>query len=305
MIVYIAGLAVLPLTYLVIVTIPALWRCVQKRKMLKKRFSCPNDHWLFGELDKFPGVHEDGLMYQMDLVYKFPRYRLFLTGPFHTVVVVHHPETIKHVTSTLAPKQKEFDGVYRMLMPWIGDGLLLSSGHKWERNKQLWTPGFELEMLKNYINIYNNRVETLLDDFEHKSVAMGESIDVFPLVSQCTLDIILRCAFSSSKGSKSASENQNYFKIVSENTTSVFNRVFNPLMYIDFLYNLTSDGRRFRKNCEVSHKMIIDEIRSRMKYNKALDTGDTIAKKKEYVDFLDILLLANHEDGNRLTSSVR
>ena len=43
-----------------------------------------------------------------------------------------------------------------------GDGLLVSNGPKWARNRRLLTPAFHYEILKPYIDVYNSCSEVLL-----------------------------------------------------------------------------------------------------------------------------------------------
>lgn len=43
-----------------------------------------------------------------------------------------------------------------------GDGLLISDGAKWERNRRLLTPAFHFDILMPYITIYNKVADILI-----------------------------------------------------------------------------------------------------------------------------------------------
>ena len=49
-----------------------------------------------------------------------------------------------------------------MLRPWLGDGLLLSTGKKWARNRRLLTPGFHFDVLKPYAKIFQGSANDLV-----------------------------------------------------------------------------------------------------------------------------------------------
>ena len=51
---------------------------------------------------------------------------------------------------------------YDMIRPWLGDGLLLSSGKKWARNRRLLTPGFHFEVLKPYAKIFQESTNVMV-----------------------------------------------------------------------------------------------------------------------------------------------
>ena len=49
-----------------------------------------------------------------------------------------------------------------MSIGFAGDGLLLSKGRKWDRNRRLMTPAFHMDILKNYVKIFGNATKILL-----------------------------------------------------------------------------------------------------------------------------------------------
>ena len=54
------------------------------------------------------------------------------------------------------------DYIFDMLRPWLGDGLLLSTGKKWARNRRLLTPGFHFDVLKPYAKIFQGSANDLV-----------------------------------------------------------------------------------------------------------------------------------------------
>ena len=297
---YISLLTVI-VSYIWIVVIPYLWNGYKKRWALMKDFpSMEKNHWLFGDLHHFPGLNEDGLMYFLKYVKLYPRYSLFSLGPFMNVVELNHPETIKELTKTSEPKQRSSGGGYDVLLPWIGDGLLVSGGKKWARNRRLLTPGFHFDVLKPYVEIYNECVAVMMDKFQRESCKTGRSVDICKPVGLCALDIILRCAFSFKQNVQSDHDNA-YVKAVGVLSTQAVRRTLNPLLFSEFMFRLTSGGRQFFRKCEYSHKVATEVIEKRRKELNRSDTTHDVSLRGRYVDFLDILLLAQDAEGQGLT----
>lgn len=54
------------------------------------------------------------------------------------------------------PKPTHVTSGYRTLRDWLGDGLLISGGEKWARNRRLLTPAFHFDILKPYLQVYSD-----------------------------------------------------------------------------------------------------------------------------------------------------
>jgi cytochrome P450 (family 4 subfamily F) len=66
-----------------------------------------------------------------------------------------------------------------------------------------------------------------------------------------------------------------------------------PFLYLDLLYYLTADGRRFRKACDLVHNFtdaVIKERRSTLN-TQGVEFLKAKAKTKT-LDFIDVLLMA-------------
>ena len=184
------------------------------------------------------------------------------------------------------------------MFPWIGDGLLLSRGEKWFRNRRLLTPAFHFDILRPYIDVYNSCTNKLLQTF-NMAACSGNSIEIFQPVSLCTLDIILKCAFSYKENGHSRSDTT-YVDNVFQLSSMVMERTFKPYLYSNTLYYMTQSGKSFRSSCNLSHKKAEEVIRSR---RKAFQNGEDPNNVNRYKDFLDILLLAKDQDGKGLTDA--
>ena len=148
-------------------------------------------HWLLGHLPLFMVEGNEEGRYERWL--KDPRTKLMRVHiPFIHVNLVH-PETASEVFKTAEPK----DEAYEFLRPWLGDGLLLSTGKRWARDRRLLTRGFHFDILRGYFPVYKEAVGIMLDQWAE----LGRQDDPQTInVSKCskllTLDIILRCIMS-------------------------------------------------------------------------------------------------------------
>jgi len=52
--------------------------------------------------------------------------------------------------------------MYRLLVPWLGRGLLIANGDKWFRSRRLLTPAFHFGVLKPYVQVYNECAQILI-----------------------------------------------------------------------------------------------------------------------------------------------
>ncbi|WAR07531.1 CP4FN-like protein [Mya arenaria] len=202
---------------------------------------------------------------------------VFLWGFFRRpIVIACTPESMARISKSNAPKSRGLMGVYRMIEPWLGEGLLVANGQKWARNRRLLTPAFHFDILKPYTNVFNASADVLVAKLKSKA-ASNDRFDVFQNV-----------------------DTNPYVKAVNRITDSLFHRFLYPYMLFDFIFYNTSVGRQFKKDCNFVHSVAEEIIHKR---KKALDGGENVALEgKRYVDFLDILLTARDEEGVGLSS---
>ena len=261
-------------------------------------------HWLWGNASYVMGLAPEDrfLLWTTRVQEKRVKMTRFWLGPHIFIIAIFHPNPIKKIL-----KEPKNMSLYRMLKPWIGDGLLVSEGKKWFRNRRLLTPAFHYEILKPYVQVSNGCLKVMLEQWL-TSAKQKQPVKVFDSISFLTLDILLQCAFSYKSDCQKTRTNAAYVNAIYRLLLLAVNRYLSPVQHIDWIYWLTPSGREMRKQCDIVHTQSEKVIKERKKAlgleststdrDKALE----IAKQqRKYLDFLDILLTAADEDGNGLT----
>lgn len=94
---------------------------------------------------------------------------------------------------------------YRFFQPWLGNGLLISTGEKWKTHRKLIAPAFHMNVLKSFMPTFNDNSRYTVGRL---AKIVGKEFDVHDYMSEATVDILLETAM----GSKRTSENEEGFK---------------------------------------------------------------------------------------------
>ncbi|XP_066285758.1 ultra-long-chain fatty acid omega-hydroxylase-like [Branchiostoma lanceolatum] len=211
------------------------------------------------------------------------RYRVWWVTPFNAFTVCSHPETVKPITSNKR------------------DGLLLSEGSKWQRNRRLLTPAFHFDILKNYVKLFSESADVLLEKWMSRDP--GASVELFDDVGLMTLDNILKCSLGYKSSCQTDGKSAPYILAVHDLTRLIDERTNNLPHYIDFIYYLSASGRRFRQACKVVHCFSEQVITERKEELKKENLTFLSSKRGKCLALLDILLQAKDEDGTGLSVS--
>ncbi|XP_066479078.1 cytochrome P450 4B1-like [Tiliqua scincoides] len=287
-------LVILGLFCVILKTIQLYWR---KQNMVKA-LSCfpgPPSHWLYGHVKMLKP--EEEFLSLAAWTEKYPHCHQLWYGGFLACLSINHPEYAKTVLSRGDSKPSI---IYNFLIPWIGMGLLVLNGPKWQQHRKLLTPGFHYEILKPYLALMAESVTVMLDKWE-KLVPKGttSSLELFEHVSLMTLDSIMKCAFSYHSNCQT-DRNNSYINTVLGLTFKFYQRLKNPIYHNDLMYWCSSPGRQFHKACRLAHNHTVKVIRERRESLKNEQELEKILKKRR-LDFLDILLCAKDEHGTSLS----
>lgn len=259
----------------------------------------PDIHPLLGSLHKFPGFNEAGIAFDWNNAKTYKYFHRFWGGPFMCVLNVYHPETIREVLKhSIKPRNiGAVSTTYDMGLRWLGEGLILTNGQRWYRNRRLLTPSFHFEILKKYIKVYNSCAKIFMSKIVG-NIHSRISVDIQPMVSRYTLDVILQCAFSLESNCQCENKPGTYAKAIAELQLLWMERMLNPLHFFEFIYRMSSKGRRFYHLCNVVHAEAEALIKKR---RKELGQDSSKSSDKKARDFLDTLITAKDDDGNGLT----
>lgn len=227
------------LAFLLVVIIRHVHRLKQWRRLTAQTTTLDSWHPIWGHLHMMNDLSD----YSRLVIEKVQTTRARLTSTwmmfFYPVFTACHPDTAKILLKSSEPKSKYSMGApYRMILPWLGDGLLLSDGKKWERNRRLLTPAFHFDILKPYVQIYNDVTEIFLDKLQ-KACDSRENIEIYSHVSLATLDNMLRCSLSYEGHVQEMGDSHPYVRAVRKLGSLSLRRILSPWLFPDFLFWLS------------------------------------------------------------------
>ena len=113
---------------------------------------------------------------------------------------------------------------YEFVLPWLGSGLLLSTGAKWHKHRKLLTPAFHFRILEDFLHTMNDHTKTLVQNIGD---SIGQTVDVYNLMTHCALDIICETTMGVTVNAQNDNDSE-YVKAVYETSELVFRRLMSP-----------------------------------------------------------------------------
>ncbi|XP_065753275.1 cytochrome P450 4A25-like isoform X2 [Phocoena phocoena] len=249
---------------LVLLLLKAAQLYLRRQWLLKalQQFPSPPSHWLYGHMQEFQDETE--LQPLLKWVEKYPSACARWLWGTKALVLIYDPDYIKVVLGRSDPKSHDS---YRMLIPWIGNGLLVLEGQTWFQHRRMLTPAFHYDILKPYVGLMADSVRVMLDKWE-ELVSLDSHLEVLGHVSLMTLDTIMKCAFSH-QGSIQTDR-------------------------------LSPEGRWSHRACQLTHQHTDEVIKMRKAHLQKEGELEKV-RSKRHLDFLDILLFARMENGSSLS----
>ncbi|CAH0727374.1 unnamed protein product, partial [Brenthis ino] len=165
-------------------------------------------------------------------------YRLKL-GTMKSVLILN-PEDVETVLTNTKHNKKGY--LYFFLRPWLNDGLLLSSGEKWYERRKILTPAFHFNILRHFSTILIENTEKFIESLE--SEVDKQKTDIYPFIANMTLNSICETAMGTQLDEETSGIGQRYKDAIHTLGTYILYRGQRVWFHSDFLFNLSSVGRK-------------------------------------------------------------
>lgn len=211
---------------------------------------------------------------------KYGKNSFMWSGPTPSVLI-SEPELVKEILTKYTVFQKPDTTALAKL---LAVGLASYEGEKWLKHRQIISPAFHTEKLKNKLPAFRVSVKEMLKKWEEMILPEGRELDVWPYLQDLTSDAISRTAFGSNH-----EEGKRIFELQRELVDHVVT-LARAMVYIPgYRFLPTKRNRRMhyiKRVLEDSIRGIIEKRIEGMKSN-----GEVV-----YDDLLGILLESNNKE---------
>lgn len=122
----------------------------------------------------------------------------------HPFIMITNPEDARIVLSSQELIYKSHN--YSMVARWLGDGLLIAGGSKWQRSRKFLTPAFHFNVLKQFKGAMSECNKTLITKLEAQ--CSGQPVNIYPFITLFALDVICETALGVKKNAQEKSKSE-------------------------------------------------------------------------------------------------
>ncbi|KAI1290215.1 Cytochrome P450 4V2 [Halotydeus destructor] len=190
---------------------------------------------------------------------------------------------------------------YEGFAPWLGDGILIANGHKWNHARKLMAPTFHFKILDDFVPKMNASAKDFMKYLNAERVKSKDNVlrDIAEPVMLCALDNITNTVMGV-KIDPYTQKSKDYSEAVNEANLLFFKRLVNPLNLIKPIYNATKDGKVFQEHVKTVHDFTHKIVATRKaEIMKGLQDGGW--KEEKHMPMLDTLINYQRKGMHHLT----
>ncbi|XP_033222769.1 cytochrome P450 4C1-like [Belonocnema kinseyi] len=148
--------------------------------------------------------------------------------------------------------------IYGTLDPWLGQGLLTSTGEKWFHHRKMITPAFHFGVVDTFFEIMSEKAEILNQVMEEEiKKNPGKPIDFFDFANRCALDILCETAMGVNVDVQRNLENE-YMAALPKVAEIALKRMYRPWLALDCIFYRTKYGAEFKSALDTMNKFTME-----------------------------------------------
>ncbi|XP_047532280.1 cytochrome P450 4C1-like [Vanessa atalanta] len=181
---------------------------------------------------------------------------------------------------------------YMFIEPWLGTGLLVSTGAKWNKRRKILTPTFHFDILQSFMEVFEEQSRNLVKELKKQISEGSDVVDVSPLISDFTLYTICETAMGVRLDSDKTEAKLKYKDAILEIGNLVMERLVTIWLHNDFIFSLHPLGKKFAKCLENVHSFADSVIKERSMSYESRGEDDNEKTNGRRRALLDLLLEA-------------
>ncbi|KAG8040378.1 hypothetical protein G9C98_000949 [Cotesia typhae] len=248
-----AGMSAFSVFLALLVPALVLWYVyfrVSQRHVLElaEKIPGPPGYPLIGNALEFMGSSDSIFRNIMERSNEFDQVIRLWIGPKLLIFLVD-PRDVEVILSSHVYIDKSAE--YRFFQPWLGNGLLISTGQKWRVHRKLIAPTFHLNVLKSFIDLFNANSRAVVEKMRKEG---SKEFDCHDYMSETTVEILLETAMGVSKSTQDRSGYE-YAMAVMKMCDILHLRHTRVWLRPDWLFNLTKYGKDQIQLLDVIHSL--------------------------------------------------
>ncbi|KMQ83946.1 cytochrome p450 4g44, partial [Lasius niger] len=175
------------------------------------------------------------------------------------IVFLADPQDIEIILSNPAHNDKAVE--YEYFQPWLGDGLLITTGDKWRRHRKIIAPTFHMSILKTFVPLF---YENSMDLVKRLRDEVGKEFDCHDYLSAVTVDILTETAMGV-KREKRQKTGYDYAVAVMKMSDILHRRHYDISLRPDIIFKFTKFAKKQEKLLNIIHTLTNGVIREKSK----------------------------------------
>ncbi|KAF9805061.1 hypothetical protein SFRURICE_010244 [Spodoptera frugiperda] len=205
---------------------------------------------------------------------------VFLTDPNDVEIILNSQVHIDKSTE------------YKFFKPWLGEGLLISTGDKWRAHRKMIAPTFHINILKSFVGIFNQNGKNVVEKMRPE---IGKEFDVHDYMSGVTVDILLETAMGITRKTQDES-GFDYAMAVMKMCDIIHQRQYKLWLRFDSIFNYTNFSKQQKQLLDVIHGLTNKVIKNKKEtYLENKAKGVVPPTLEELTKTTDENVLANND----------